>query len=362
MILIALSGCSSCDEAARTPTLSPSAIRVIDDDALFHQDPRWLGGDGAYTIDLGSNRHLWLFGDSFIAKTAARVRTESTFIRNSVAVMTGDDLTSATMQFAWRDGTPPTSFFPEAGDHWFWPGGGARIPNGPAIVFLSDIRPTPGQGLGFAGAGFTAVRITDPSGAPSTWTLEPTTAKAPPFAPTSNVACMTVDDGHLLALVTGDGAHDGYLARWPLASLAGDLANPQWWTGTAWTAQTALTGSPAVVIPSGATECSIHLDRPTATWVYVWSRGFGKTTIALRTAPAITGPWSSPVDVLTPPESEVANAFVYAAKAHPQLRLDDGSFVVTFADNSFTFSDVLDPAKASTLYWPHVAYMSLTAK
>jgi hypothetical protein len=269
------------------------------------------------------------------------------------------------MQFAWHDhapGTPPTSYFPEAGDHWFWPGGGARSPNGPAVIFLSDIRATPNQGLGFAGAGFTAVRIADPSGPPATWTLEPTTAKAPPLAPTSNVACTTVDDNHLLAIVTGDGAHDGYLARWPLASLSGDLANPEWWTGTAWTAQSALTGSPAVVIPAGATECSIHLDAPTGTWVYVWSRGFGKTTIALRTAPAITGPWSAGVDVLTPPESEVPNAFVYAAKAHPQLRLDDGSFVVTFADNSFTFSDVLDPTKASTLYWPHVAYLSLTAK
>ena len=112
-------------------------------------------------------------------------------------------------------------------------------------------------------------------------------------------------------------------------------------------------------IEGGATECSLHFDEPTQTWVYLWSRGFGATTLAIRTAAALTGPWSAPVDVLRPAESSVPNAFVYAGKAHPHLRGADGSIPVTFADNSFTFADVLDPARARTLYWPHVARLVL---
>lgn len=79
------------------------------------------------------------------------------------------------------------------------------------------------------------------------------------------------------------------------------------------------------------------------------------TTIALRTAPELTGPWSDPFDVFTPPESEVDDAFVYAGKAHPTLQGPGGGVLITYADNSFTFADLFDPAKASTLYWPHVA-------
>jgi hypothetical protein len=284
-------------------------------------------------------------------------------VRNSIAVMTGRDLRTATMAFTWRDGSAPTSFFPEAGDHWFWPGGGVRVPDGPLLVFLGEIRATPNQGLGFAAAGLRALRISNPDASPADWALEPTLVHAPPWEVASNVACTTTDGSHLVALVTGDADHAGRLARWPLADLAGpsggDLGNPEWWTGMAWVPERSLGTTPPVVIADGATECSLHFDEPTRTWVYLWSRGFGASTLAIRTAPVLTGPWSAPVDVLEPAESKVANAFVYAGKAHPHLRGADGSIPVTFADNSFTFADVLDPTRAATLYWPHVARLTL---
>jgi hypothetical protein len=350
VILLALTGCPD------HPTLDTEVTRHATLDQAFHADPRWLGGDGAYTIDLGDDRTLWLFGDSFIATSPNLKRTESTMVRNSVALMTGRDLATATLQFAWRDGTPPTSFFPEDGNRWFWPTEGARVPNGPLVVFLSEIGANPDDGLGFAGAGFRAMRIADPSLAPLAWTLEPTAAHAPAFAPTANVACSTIDGSYLVALVTDDDSHDGYLARWPLAALAtDDLANPAWWTGTTWLAESALTSRPSVVIPDGATECSLHRDATTSSWVYTFSRGFGATTIALRTASELTGPWSDPFDVFSPPEAEVDDAFVYAGKAHDTLAGPNGGILITYADNSFTFGDLFDPAKASTLYWPHVA-------
>jgi hypothetical protein len=33
--------------------------------------------------------------------------------------------------------------------------------------------------------------------------------------------------------------------------------------------------------------------------------------------------------------------------------------VVTYADNSFTLGDLFDPARAATLYWPHVVEIVL---
>jgi hypothetical protein len=335
------------------------SARVVELDGAFHQDPRWLGGDGAYTIDLGDDRTLWLFGDSFIATSPANARTEATLVRNSVAVMTGRDLSTAAMTFAWTDGAPPSSFFAEAADHWFWPSDGVRVAGGALVVFLSEQRPTPGEGLGFASAGLRAVRIADPSGPPATWTIAATNARAPAFAPDANVACSTTVDDHLVALVTDGDAHHGRLARWRLADVAaGELGFPEWWTGSDWTLEGALTAPPAIVIDDGATECSLSFSDQLYGYIYVASRGFGATTVALRSSFAITGPWSAPEDAFTPPESQAPNAFVYAAKGHPMVVGGNANLVVTYADNSFSFADLLDPARAATLYWPHVALIT----
>jgi hypothetical protein len=346
---VALAAC--CPDG---PSVEGTGTRQEALDQAFHADPRWLGGDGAYTIDLHDGRVLWLFGDSFIATSDRHVRSEATMVRNSVAVMDGVDLASAPMTFAWRDG--PASFFAEDGDRWFWPADGTRIENGPLLVFLDEQRATPGEGLGFAAAGFRAVRIVDPSGPPASWTVEPVATSPPPYDATASIACSTVDDGYLVALVSDTDKHHLRLARWSLTAVAaGDLSQPWWWVGDQWTAQGALVHAPSIVIDDGSSECS--LTQQGGDWLYVASQGFGASTIIVRDALQVTGPWEDPVTVFTPPESSAPNAFVYAAKAHPVLT--GKGLLVTYADNSFTFGDLLDPARAATLYWPHVAEIVL---
>jgi hypothetical protein len=201
------------------------------------------------------------------------------------------------------------------------------------------------------------VLVRDPSGPPTAWTLAPAATRPAPHDATAGVACSARAGEHLVALIVDGEAHHGRLARWPLAQVAtGALSEPQWWTGAAWRAQAELTAPPAIVLDDGATECSLHQED--GVWVHVSSRGFGATPIALRTAPALEGPWSDPLDVFTPPESAAPDAFVYAGKAHPELE-GGGALVVTYADNSFTFSELFDPARAATLYWPHVARLTL---
>ena len=358
-----LAGCPLCDEGYGYPD-GANGERWEAADALFHQDPRWLGADGASSIDLGGDRTLWLFGDSFIATSAALTRREATMVRNSVAVMSGRDPLTATMEFAWRDAATPGSFFPEAGDHWFWPSHGVRVPDGPLLLFLAEERPTPGQGLGFAAAGYRVVRVADPDQPPSTWTLETVaTLPAPQDVDASVGACMVVDGDQLVAVsVDGDSTHDGRLVRWPLAEIAaGDASAPEWWSDGAWVAQPALVKNPTIVFDDAGSECSLSGDG-WGGWTYVASRGFGASTIAVRSAPRLTDGWKlTAADAFTPPESAGDAPFVYAGKAHPELRSDGDhsayswDLVVTYADNSFTFADLLDPAREKTLYWPHFA-------
>src|SRR5438477_11118578 len=84
-------------------------------DRLFHQDPRWLGADAAYSIDLGAERSLWLFGDTFVATSAGGRRTASSMPRNTVAVQDGRNPATATMRFFWGSDAAgkPASFFPD---------------------------------------------------------------------------------------------------------------------------------------------------------------------------------------------------------------------------------------------------------
>jgi len=73
----------------------------------------------------------------------------------------------------------------------------------------------------------------------------------------------------------------------------------------------------------------------------------------LRTAPALTGPWSAPAIVYRPPESDGPQPFVYAAKAHPWLVGPEAvDLVVTYATNSFEFTDLLTKEGEQSLYWP----------
>jgi hypothetical protein len=346
---------AGCGDDLRPAAVVATGASWTGADALFHQDPRWLGSDGAYSIDLGGGRVAWLFGDTFVATSDAHVRTEAVMPRNTVAVETGLDPTRARMEFAWGGaGGTPSSFFPEDGARWHWPAGGVRVPGGPLIVFLSIEQASSG-GLGFAGAGWRAVSIANPDDPPSAWVQ--TRLDPPAQAWTANVGTAVALDGDFVDALAIDDAHQGMLARFPVAALAaGALDQIEWWDGSAWSA-----GPPAVVIDDAGSEASLHRNND-GLWIHVASRGFGATTIAVRTASAVTGPWSSPEDAFTPPESMGPDPFVYAGKAHPELDTGDGTLAVTYAVNSFTFSDLLTPDGQATLGWPRFAKLSLTAR
>ena len=118
---LVMAGCG--DEA---PELSGE--RWPEADGLFTSDARFIGGDGAYSVDLGEGRVLWQFGDSFIATTPERRRSASWMVRNSVAIQSGYDPEHAFMQFYYRwEERHPASFFPEVAAEWYWPGPGMRF-------------------------------------------------------------------------------------------------------------------------------------------------------------------------------------------------------------------------------------------
>jgi hypothetical protein len=336
----------------------PTAAAWPEADALFRRDPRWLGGDAAISIALEGERVLWLFGDSFVDPSATprqppATRRGARMVRNSVGLQRGLDPSRAELRFFWRtsaDGTP-SSFFPEQDDCWRWPGHGLWL-DSVLTLFLIHVCPDAAEpgGLGFRVAGWTAVRIENPSAEPAAWQLAPL---ATPDTAELNIvgAAVLLHGAHVYAYAVREPFdHAVMLLRWPRADFArGELMHPEYFGG----AQHGFgAGPPSVVMERGATELSVS-GSPHGGYVAVHSRGFGAAPIALRFAAQLPGPFSAPEDVYLPTEARRPGVLVYAGRAHPELKGAD--LVLTYASNTLDPDALLDDL---SLYFPRFVRLS----
>ena len=123
---------------------------------------------------------------------------------------------------------------------------------------------------------------------------------------------------HLYVYATGGATHSVYLARFATdAARAGDLTSPEWWTDDGWRIRPE--DGPDRLVFVGSPELSVHFEPILGQYLMVYTQGFGPSTLSLRVADRPEGPWSSPRDILRPPESFDDSAQVYAGKAHPAL-------------------------------------------
>ena len=297
-------------------------------DALFHSDPRWLGSDDAYSVPLGGDRTLWLFGDTFVGDGVSADRARAHFVRSSIGVMSGADPSSASITFAWGS-SPGEPFFDAPAPAWLWPLHGARVGSG-LLLFFMLVRPSVPGGSGdiedwrahgplgfFEVFGWTAVRVENPDDEPARWRWE----HVAPIAPSRIVlGAGVLREGDHLFLYGWDQAKRVYVARWPVESAVFD--HLEWWCGDGWRSD----GTPAPIVSDGHTEFTVHRMSADAFCLTSFV-GLSPGSLALRTAPAPEGPWSEPAHAFTPTIRD--GAFAYAGKAHPQLRGAD--LVATYA-------------------------------
>jgi hypothetical protein len=350
---------ANCHPVAYAQTLAAHAFEGAE--VLFRQNPEWLGTDGANSTPLGNGRIFWSFEDTFIATSETHSREHSTMVRNSVAIQVGNDPLTAKISFHWgqdADGSP-ASFFPEDGEVWYWTGGAIRLDEGPLITFLYRIKSTPGVGLGFANSGYALAIIKNPDQPPSAWEPEIINARQSAFDAVPATAVIR-DGNHVVGLaLKQEGTHAGALVRYLASSLAvGNIDNPQWWAGPnfGWVEEQDLgPAGPTFVIDDAGTESSLHWDQRIQSFIHIATYGFGAATIGMRTAAALIGPWSDPVEIYRPPESDGPHPFVYGAIAHPELEgPDSGDLIVTYATNSFEVEDMFTEYGSKHLYWPRV--------
>lgn len=342
-----LAGCGGSGSKDRS-TLVASAWPQAN--ALFLNDPKWIGGDGAYSVDLGNGRVLWLFGDSFIANTAARLRSSAVMVHNSLAIQNGYDPTTATIKFYWNGSSPtPAGFFPAPSPTtWLWPYGGVMI-NGRLIIFLNENQATSG-GLGFLGVGWTAVAVQNPSADPSEWKVTNLATKLE-FGLDLGAATIVVD-GFAYAFTNGlKTPGRTYVARWPVSVLGGNsLVGPQWYAGErGWVHGAQINGMPTDVANVQQSIFSINPSAKTAPYVVIQTSGFGGSTVAFQTATHLTGPYSGAQTFYNPPEASQRNVLIYGGLMHSEQTAPGYDVVATYNVNNTNFSTLVS---TPSIYYP----------
>lgn len=321
-------------------------------DKLFHSDPRWLGADGAFSIDLGRGRVLWMFGDTFVAQKPGDARASAAFVRNTVAIQTGYDPSHASIKFFWRTSEGrPSEIFPSEGQVWMWPASGIRIGR-TLILFCTRVAPDSAKNsLGFKAVGWAAYRVTNPDEKPTAWTLKKVAEDR------GNVIMASAalrKDNFIYFLCTSEPEHDLYLARSSVKAVdQGKLDPLEWWSGSDW--QTAVSRR-RPLIRMVETESGLQRDPRGNGFLEINSQGFGATDIVMRHARRLEGPWSDPKKIYRPPESDAPNAFVYAGKSHPELHGAD--LVLTYVANG----DDKKVAADMSLYFPRFVRVELRSQ
>lgn len=336
--------------ATECPTVAQNGTAWPEADKLFRTDPRWLGSDAAFSIDLGDNHVLWLFGDTFVARRIGDSRKQAAFVRNTVAIQTGYDPSRADIRFYWRGGAS-WEIFPSEGKIWMWPAHGTRIGRR-LIVFCSRVAPdSKKDSLGFQLVGWVAFAIDNPDDEPSVWKMRKIGEDHERLMLGSAVVR---DSAFVYVFGESEPAHDIYLARWSLEDFQSpQLGAPEWWSGADWH-QEKSTRQP--VMRNVSSEISVQLNPSGGGFIEVNSQGFGATDVVMRSAPRLDGPWNAAKVIYRPPESNAPDVFVYAGKSHPELTGAD--LVVTYATNS---NDKKLPTDMD-LYFPRFVKIDLRSR
>lgn len=341
--------------AAQTRGAEWSGESLTAYDQLFQRTNGWIGADGNFAVPLTNGLTLWLFSDTFIGEVRAGHRDHTVMIHNSAAWQHGTDPARARVEFFYStapDGKPAALISPADGRGYFWLFDGVMA-RGKLFLFLAQIEPTTGKGaFGFHQIGTWLGEVSNPLEPPTQWHAAQKQIPFERHGTNENYSfgsAILKTNGFVYIFGTHERKGAGkmmILARAPETDL-GNFTAWQFRTHDNWTTN----------IADMADLCSGMASEYSVSWLPAWQRyvlictenGLSEKIMA-RTAPEPWGPWSTATVVYRCPEpAQGKRTFCYSAKAHPMLAQAADELIVTYAANSFEFSQLMDDAQ---LYWP----------
>jgi hypothetical protein len=315
------------------------------DNSIFTGDKFWRGADGAASIDLGNEKVLWLFSDTFINVNGTGIRSNSVMINNSIAIQQGYDLENAYMTFYCKGSQKePKSFFELPISNWFWTGHGVMVED-KLIVFLLEEKSTK-KGIGFEAVGWYVVIIDNPIDNPLNWKMK--YIKGPEtFGVIVGSSAVLKDDSYIYSYgVKEPATHEVYLLRFEINKLMNNIINDiEWWVNGNW--ESGIDCEPnSSYLFIGQTEFSVHYQKDINKYLQIQTFGFGQANLGYRTSDHPEGPWSEPV-IFYKPQLQDQQDFVYSANAHPELTAD--GILITYNINNGDFGKLVSN---ENIYFP----------
>jgi len=292
---------------------------------LSPRDPRWLGADGAISVDMGEGAILWLFGDTWLEPEPGKLA----MVSNSLGIQ--ENGCSEPFVPHWTHG--PKAAFPLAeGQMWLWPGGGL-VENGTLFLLFHRVERIGPSPWDFRVRGSEFLVIPNPRGPPGQWRWRsvPIPWARDDLLPGSS---PLVHGSHLLFFATRPSTKGRELivarierSRMRQLDLEGGwefFAGGERWSCNSAEAKALFDGV--------GTEFSMERDEVSGKWFCVYSPGGISQKIVLRSSSRLEGPWEDEKLIYTCPEGSTREFYCYGAKHH--VICSDGWLWITYSVNS----------------------------
>ncbi len=324
----------------------------------------WRGSDCAFSLPLGNERALWLFGDTFIQNNPAKKSRHGTqIINNSIAIQHGDLLEDEQpLSFHWKHGSE--SFFTnEKLPGFLWPLSAAQV-DGKLYVFnVRIIHPHPEKVFGFQLIGNEIIRIENPGETPDHWIQHD--FALPWKKEIGTFGSYVYAQDHHLYIYGFQKKRKTWIKHLKLLVARVDLNEHrdiqdmnQWWFFDASTARWSRDiHLMKPVLNHATTELSVSYSPYLNKYIMIshWIRSRGDIIIRFSDTPY--GPFSEPRLIYSCPEKKWDRQyFCYAAKAHPELSLREDELIITYMTNSKSLSKCIDDLR---IYYPRFLRITL---
>lgn len=329
---------------------------------LFQPPSGWVGGDGAYSATLGTDRFLWLFGDTFVGEVQGGRRVNARLVNNSIGVQTGREPRTALVAFFYQtlpDGLPAAFVQPEDGLGWIWPFHAVRTPEGLYLFLVQLERAGHPPFFDFRLVSNWLAHVGNPDEPPGRWVIS---QRKIPWGNESRHfgSSLLLKGGYCYIYGTLNervrrlpGKHM-ILARAPAESI-GDFNAWRFFSNGEWITEV---DRASRVCEKVASEFSVSFQPGLNRYVLVYSEEGLSPNILARLSPTPYGPWSRPTRVYQCPEARRdPRVFCYAAKAHPEIALIPEELIITYLTNSM---DIERIGSDASLYRPRFLKIRFT--
>jgi hypothetical protein len=361
-------------EKARSSFLFSALLVIVLNAACFAGDTpctphfsaaqKWLGSDAAYSIPLPEGRSVWIFGDTLFGTERKLAGPEPVMVRNSIGISTCKDGKFDIDYVIRKSGNGKALDFFQARNRstWYWALDGFYHDKSlyVTLLCLRDKPVTVADPIGFETCGSDLAKISDLDADPQDWTMEyfplvPDGVKAYPSA----TAVVDGEFVYIFALYE-NATRPLLVTRIPLTGLKDPQKNLRYLAKDGSWKPGLVPADAKPVMDDGVTELSIRYHPEMKKWVAIMMDPKLTGKIILRTASAMTGPWSEAKAIYSVPELKKdapgydSDTFCYAGKEHPEFENSDLLF--TYACNTMKVPKLLEKLD---LYYPQTVRMEM---